>query len=84
LSFHIFLGASICGGIDHEFDFLEQNSFDYEDVKKKVEQVVEQTLQTSQYQAKKVNDWSSSIMESCIKNLQQAGKPFKYVGTIII
>ena len=49
-------------------------------MKKEVERIIEQTLMTNQYQAKKVHEWSSTIVENCVKNLQTFNKPFKYVG----
>jgi dynein light chain Tctex-type 1 len=62
------------------FGDFPQHSFDHEEVKKEVERIIEQTLMTNQYQAKKVHEWSSTIVENCVKNLQTFNKPFKYVG----
>ena len=36
------------------------------------------------YSAKKIHDWTSSIVEAVLKALQAVNKPFKYVVTCII
>ena len=47
-------------------------------------QSLEPVLGKQVYTAKRVHDWTSSIVESVLKSLQAANKPFKYVVTCII
>jgi hypothetical protein len=43
-------------------------------------QSVETAIGQQQYQHNKVSQWSSNIVEQCLKRLTSLGKPFKYVG----
>ena len=45
---------------------------------------IEPILGNQVYAPKKVGDWTSAIVESVLKLLQAANKPFKYVVTCII
>jgi dynein light chain Tctex-type 1 len=47
-------------------------------------QSLEPVLGKQTYTAKRVHDWTSAIVESVLKALQAANKPFKYVVTCII
>ena len=47
-------------------------------------QSLEPVLGKQVYTAKRVHDWTSAIVESVLKSLQAANKPFKYVVTCII
>ena len=53
-------------------------------MKQLIEQAIEPVLGKQVYQAKKIHDWTSSIVEGVLKSLQAANKPFKYVVTCII
>ncbi len=44
-------------------------------------QSVEVSIGMNAYQHAKVNQWSSNIVEQCLKKLTGLGKPFKYIGT---
>jgi dynein light chain Tctex-type 1 len=59
-------------------------TFDYDEVKLLIEQAIEPVLGKQVYQAKRIHDWTSTIVESVLKSLQQSSKPFKYVVTCII
>jgi len=60
------------------------SNFEYEEVKSAIDSAIEPVLGTSQYQPKKVHDWTSAIVEGVLKNVQVFNKPFKYVVTCII
>ncbi len=47
-------------------------------------QSIESTLQNAVYQHNKVAQWTSNIVEQCLKRLTSLNKPFKYVVTAII
>jgi hypothetical protein len=44
-------------------------------------QALQMTLSENVYNPKKVNDWTNSVIDQCLKGLQALGKPFKYIGT---
>lgn len=58
--------------------------FDYEEVKGCIDPAIEPVLGSNVYQPKKVHDWTSSIVEGVLKNLQNVQKPFKYVVTCLL
>ncbi len=43
-------------------------------------QCVEATLGTQHFQQQKIGQWTSNVVEQCLKRLTALGKPFKYVG----
>ena len=43
-------------------------------------QSVENTIGVNAYQHNKVNQWTSNILEACLKRLAALNKPFKYIG----
>jgi len=59
-------------------------NFDCDEVKVIIEQVIKPVLGANVYNAKKVHEWTSAIVEGVLKNLQTGNKPFKYVVTCII
>jgi len=59
-------------------------SFDYEQVKTQIVEAINHELKNNVYQAKKVHEWTSHVVEGVLKNLQASGKPYKYVVTCII
>jgi len=59
-------------------------TFEYDEVKGFIDQAIEPVLGTHIYNPKKVHDWTSSIVEGILKNLQNINKPFKYVVTCLI
>jgi hypothetical protein len=53
------------------------------EVKRMVDKTIDPILANNVYDAKKVNEWSQSIIDGVLKNLAAASKPFKYVGTCL-
>lgn len=49
-----------------------------------LEQAVNSQLGANIYAPKKAPQWTSSIVEAVLKNLQNQQKPFKYVVTAVI
>jgi len=43
-------------------------------------QSIEGAIGGSAYQAQKVNNWTSDVVELCLGQLTKLGKPFKYIG----
>ena len=41
---------------------------------------MENILGSAAYQNNKVNQWTSSIVEGCLKELTKLSKPYKYIG----
>lgn len=58
--------------------------FVVEDVETIVRQAIHNSLNDSAYNAKKVNGWTDSIVQNCLKDLQALARPFKYIITSII
>ena len=67
-------------------DFEDENEFSSEEVQKIAEDAVNNVIGSDQieYNRDKVNQWSTQIIESCIKDLAKLNKKFKYVVTCII
>nr|XP_033504959.1 dynein light chain Tctex-type 1-like [Epinephelus lanceolatus] len=45
---------------------------------------VEATIGGNAYQHSRVNQWTTSVAEQCLRHLSKLGKPFKYIVTCII
>ena len=58
--------------------------FSVEDAEAIVRVAIHNTLNEHSYNAKKVNEWSNSIVTHCLKELQALGRPFKYIITCVI
>lgn len=43
-------------------------------------QALQATLSENMYNPKKVNDWTNSVIDTCLKGLQLLHKSFKYIG----
>lgn len=67
-----------------ELQSAEQGLFSKEVVNAIVKESIETSLQSATYAHSKVAQWTSSIVEACVKRLTQLGKPFKYVVTCVI
>jgi len=46
--------------------------------------VIKQTLGNVSFNAAKVDQWTSTIIETILKTLQPQNKPFKYIVTAVI
>eukprot|EP00002_Diphylleia_rotans_P002341 TRINITY_DN1149_c0_g1_i2.p1 TRINITY_DN1149_c0_g1~~TRINITY_DN1149_c0_g1_i2.p1 ORF type:complete len:114 (+),score=22.03 TRINITY_DN1149_c0_g1_i2:72-413(+) len=62
----------------------EEAAFVQEDVNNIIKDAVEATLQSAVYNHNKVTQWTSNIVEQCLKRLAGLNKPFKYVVTCIV
>lgn len=61
--------------------FLQlQNLFVVDDVSKIIKDTVEQTIGGNAYQNDKVNQWTGTVVETCLQVLTQLQKPYKYIG----
>ncbi|KAG8229070.1 hypothetical protein J437_LFUL005704 [Ladona fulva] len=72
-----------CGfdGTDPE---LASNAFRVDIVSNIIKEVIENTIGANTYQNSKVNQWTSTVVESCLSSLNKMQKPFKYVVTCTI
>eukprot|EP00163_Fabomonas_tropica_P028211 TRINITY_DN569_c0_g2_i4.p1 TRINITY_DN569_c0_g2~~TRINITY_DN569_c0_g2_i4.p1 ORF type:complete len:114 (+),score=11.32 TRINITY_DN569_c0_g2_i4:223-564(+) len=62
----------------------EESAFVAEDVQSIIKDSVDATLQNQTYHHSKVPQWTSNVVEQCLKRLTVLNKPFKYVVTTII
>lgn len=62
----------------------ESAEFSVEDVEGIIRNAIVNTLNQHQYNSKKVNEWTNSIVQNCLKELQALARPFKYIITCII
>jgi len=62
----------------------EAAEFSVEDVEAIVRQAIVGVLNQNQYNSKKVNEWTNSIVQNCLKELQAMARPFKYIITCVI
>ncbi|KYQ96680.1 cytoplasmic dynein light chain [Tieghemostelium lacteum] len=60
------------------------NTFVVEDMLSILKEAVESSIQNSPYQHSKVPQWTSSIIDSSLKKIQELQKPFKYIVTCVI
>jgi dynein light chain Tctex-type 1 len=68
-----------------EGGFQDDNAeFNVEDVESIVRQAIHVVLNENTFNTKKVNEWTNSIVTSCLKDLQALSRPFKYIITCII
>ena len=68
-----------------EFDDEEQEiTLNSDKITEILEEAMKQTLHGQQWQAKKVEGWTSNIIEHCLKRLSEMKKPFKYIVTCVI
>lgn len=68
--------------MDHFQD--ETAEFSREEVEMFAHKAIQSILTDQNYSNKKVNEWANSIVISCLKDLQNYEKPFKYFITCII
>ncbi len=61
-----------------------QHAFQPKAVQEKVREVIEATLKGKEYNEAMVPQWINDICESCVEELFQPRKPFKYVVTCAI
>jgi dynein light chain Tctex-type 1 len=64
--------------------FADEVDFSPEDVENIVKNAIDTTLKDASYNPKKVNDWTNTVVDGCLKGLQTLQRPFKYIVTCII
>eukprot|EP01059_Diplonema_ambulator_P007212 TRINITY_DN16709_c0_g1_i1.p2 TRINITY_DN16709_c0_g1~~TRINITY_DN16709_c0_g1_i1.p2 ORF type:complete len:131 (+),score=55.68 TRINITY_DN16709_c0_g1_i1:38-394(+) len=70
---------------DHEFEEEDQEiTLNSDKITEILEEAIKQTLQGQAWQPKKVEGWTSNIIEHVLKRLAEMKKPFKYIVTCII
>mmetsp|Transcript_31270 Transcript_31270/g.77789 ORF Transcript_31270/g.77789 Transcript_31270/m.77789 type:complete len:116 (+) Transcript_31270:333-680(+) len=62
----------------------EETSFVADDVNNIIKESIDTVLQNASYNHNKVGQWTSSMVEVCLKRLTALNKPFKYVVTCVI
>eukprot|EP00762_Andalucia_godoyi_P005899 ANDGO_07007.mRNA.1 Dynein light chain Tctex-type len=63
---------------------VERVVFRPEEVSELVTECIESTIKTAVYNTSKVDQWTSSIIEACLKKLSSLNIPFKYIVTCIV
>ncbi len=64
------------------FSPLLQTQFVVDEVSNIIKESVESTIGGNSYAHAKVNNWTNSVVESCLAALTKLQKPFKYIGTV--
>eukprot|EP00500_Bicosoecida_sp_ms1_P002962 CAMPEP_0203814920 /NCGR_PEP_ID=MMETSP0115-20131106/6777_1 /ASSEMBLY_ACC=CAM_ASM_000227 /TAXON_ID=33651 /ORGANISM="Bicosoecid sp, Strain ms1" /LENGTH=122 /DNA_ID=CAMNT_0050723805 /DNA_START=24 /DNA_END=392 /DNA_ORIENTATION=- len=67
-----------------EYADVGDSEFLVEDVETIVKNALQSTLSENMYNPKKVNDWTNTVIDGCLKGLQTLNKSFKYIVTCII
>jgi len=62
----------------------ETTTFVVDEVSGIIKESIEAVIAGSSYNATKVNQWTSGIVESCLNHLTKLGKPFKYITNCVI
>eukprot|EP00727_Mastigamoeba_balamuthi_P004193 m51a1_g13771 putative dynein light chain tctex-type 1 (115) ;mRNA; f:265065-265409 len=70
--------------MEEDLHATEQALFTKEAVSNIIKESIETSLQNYAYSHAKVAQWTSNVVESCVKRLTQLSKPFKYVVTCVI
>ncbi|KAK3922871.1 Dynein light chain Tctex-type [Frankliniella fusca] len=65
-------------------DVGEESQFVVDEVSTIIKEAVESTIGGNSYQHAKVNQWTSSIVETLLGTLTKQQKPFKYIVTCTI
>ena len=59
---------------------FNQHQFVVDDVSKIIKEAIESTIGGNAYQHDKVNNWTSTVVETCLSVLTKLQKPYKYIG----
>ena len=57
-----------------------QTQFVVDEVSNIIKESIEGTIGGNGYAHAKVNQWTNSVVESCLASLTKLQKPFKYIG----
>ncbi|XP_021708417.1 dynein light chain Tctex-type isoform X1 [Aedes aegypti] len=60
------------------------HQFVVDDVSKIIKEAIETTIGGNAYQHDKVNNWTGSVVETCLSVLTKLQKPYKYIVTCMI
>ena len=63
---------------------MEDDAFPQEDIETIAKNAIVGTLGDCAYNAKKVGDWTNSMTDTILKELQGLNRPFKYVVTTCV
>lgn len=67
-----------------DYENAEENTFVVDEVSMIIKESVENAIGVNMYQHNKVNQWTSNIVEQCLKRLTALNKPFKYVVSVVM
>merc|ERR1712039_104434 len=62
----------------------EETQFVVDEVSNIIKESIESTIGGNSYVHNKVNQWTNSVVESCLASLTKLQKPFKYIVTCVI
>ncbi|EEB20358.1 dynein light chain Tctex-type, putative [Pediculus humanus corporis] len=62
----------------------EDTQFVVDEVSTIIKEVVESTIGGNAYHQNKVNQWTSTVVESCLNTLAKLQKPYKYIVSCTI
>mmetsp|Transcript_75546 Transcript_75546/g.125973 ORF Transcript_75546/g.125973 Transcript_75546/m.125973 type:complete len:114 (+) Transcript_75546:80-421(+) len=62
----------------------EEWAFVPEDVNAIIKEAVDSVLASATYHHTKVPQWTSNVIEGCLKRLKDLNKPFKYIVTSVV
>ncbi|OAF71856.1 Dynein light chain Tctex-type [Intoshia linei] len=62
----------------------EETSFVVDEVSNIIKESIESVIGNSSYHQTKINQWTTTIIESCLSQLAKLNKPFKYIVNCII
>ncbi|KAL0969570.1 hypothetical protein UPYG_G00229230 [Umbra pygmaea] len=67
-----------------EFQDSDETAFVIEEITTIIKDTVEATIGSSAYIQNRINQWTSSVVETSLNQLSKLNKPFKYIVTCII
>lgn len=70
---------ALCSNTDCD---VFQNQFIVDDVSKIIKEAIETSIGGTAYQHNKVNQWTSTVVETCLGQLTKLQKPYKYIGKV--
>jgi len=76
--------CSVCSVYKMAEVFEGDAEFPIEDVENIIKMAIHNALNENSYNSKKVNEWTNTIVTTCLKDLQALSRPYKYIITCII
>eukprot|EP00906_Rhabdomonas_costata_P001974 RCo003118 len=71
-------------GPEGEGEDSEEITLNSDKIHEIIDESMKTTLNSVQWNGKKVDQWTSNIIEHCLKRLAEMKKPFKYIVTVIL